>query len=75
MEVRDILSGWLREHHYDGLCNMNQCACELGSLMPSEKCTSKAYCCVPGYARTLSCDKGCKVHISEIVNMADGCLR
>lgn len=47
--VRTIITEWLKEHDYDGLC-CQDCGCELKDLMP---CSGDIYGCIancqPGY--------------------------
>jgi len=47
LTVRDILTAWLTEHGYQGLCG-EECGCPIGDLAPCDNLTD----CLPGY----SCD-------------------
>jgi hypothetical protein len=46
MTVRDIMTEWLRDHGYDGLCGEG-CGCTLDNLMICD--CEDALRCVPGY--------------------------
>lgn len=42
--VREIVAQWLRENHYDGLCNPDgECGCGLDDLMPCQ-CINEREC-------------------------------
>ncbi|WP_417003698.1 hypothetical protein [Adlercreutzia sp.] len=42
--VREIVAQWLRENHYDGLCNAEgECGCGLDDLMPCQ-CINEREC-------------------------------
>jgi len=43
--VKQILTGWLKKHGYDGLCG-DECGCGLDDLIP---CDGNPADCVPGY--------------------------
>ena len=45
MTAKDILTQWLTEHGYDGLCS-NECGCPIEDL---NCCEGPCLDCVPGY--------------------------
>ena len=46
MTLRDILTEWLKAHHYDGLYDdEGECGCELSDIMP---CDEPGMRCSPG---------------------------
>ena len=51
MDVKQIVTEWLKEHGYDGLYN-DDCGCVLDDLMPCEDCCDG---CEAGY-KTLADD-------------------
>jgi len=54
MTVKEIVTKYLKENGYDGLCHAEcECACELGELMP---CDEPCEECEPGYK--VPCDCG-----------------
>lgn len=65
--LADIIIGWLREHGYEGLYNVDgSCGCKLGDLMPCDQPDRTG--CRPGFllpCRPETCEQGgeCEFHV------------
>jgi hypothetical protein len=46
MNVKEILTKWLKDNGYDGLYSDFECGCALDDLCP---CDGDITCCEPGY--------------------------
>ena len=55
MNVKEIITAWLKEHGYDGLCG-EECGCEIADLAPCCE-AENILSCVPGYKN--ECDYPC----------------
>ena len=53
MDVKGIVTEWLKEHGYDGLYVPGVCGCPIDDLMCCEEPCSQ---CEPGY--TMMCEEG-----------------
>ena len=53
MDVRTIVTEWLKEHGYDGLYAPGVCGCAIDDLMP---CDEPCSFCLAGYV--MMCEEG-----------------
>lgn len=67
MTVKEIVTKYLRENGFDGLCEGNcsdeGCGCLLPDLAPCEE--SFLMSCEPGYKASCDCGEGCVWHVSK----------
>jgi hypothetical protein len=55
MDVKQIVTEWLKEHGYDGLYFESDCGCLLDDLMCCEECFDT---CMPGYKMVIEGEEG-----------------
>lgn len=70
MNVTELLTAWLKEHGYDGLCR-DGCGCDVDNLAPCGE-----YCgyCVPAYKRTCPGHDKCAINADcEDLSAGDTC--
>ena len=56
MNVKEIITDWLKNHNYDGLFMDRGCACSLDDLIPGN-CPTLEHC-EPGYKYKCKCFGG-----------------
>ena len=69
MNIREIVSEWLKEHGYDGLYSQDECACALSDLMPCGEVFPED--CEPGYK--VDCPRGHEYNFMITENKEEEC--